>query len=185
MGKLLMCIFGGWFGLHKFAEKKVGMGVLYLFTGGLFCIGWFVDCIKYFTGYVNGRSVTKEQTAAAAAQPVEPESPYIFLSFKVAGVTFKNGRKTRQAILRAFKWGDEDIETIDLEPYIFEGNDAVYVKFNDQIIGNIPSECVQTFLDYEEKYKRDNIACDIYGGNKLDDGSRTNYGCELYIRYLK
>ena len=49
MGKLLMCIFGGWFGLHKFAEKKVGMGVLYLFTGGLFCIGWFVDCIKYLS----------------------------------------------------------------------------------------------------------------------------------------
>jgi len=181
MGKLLMCIFGGWFGLHKFAEKKVGMGVLYLFTGGLFCIGWFVDCIKYFTSYVKGKSVTEARTAAAVA----PESPYIFFSFKVAGVTFKNGRKTRQAILRAFKWGDETPETVDFEKYLYEGRDAVYVKINDQIIGNVPSEHVQTFLDYEEKYKRDNIACDIYGGSKLDDGSRTNYGCEITLRYLK
>ena len=28
---------------HKFYEGKIGMGVLYLFTGGLFGIGWFVD----------------------------------------------------------------------------------------------------------------------------------------------
>ena len=185
MGKLLMCIFGGWFGLHKFAEKKVGIGVLYLFTFGLFGIGWFIDCIKYFIIYVKSKSDTMSRTATAAAQPVAPESPYIYLSFTVAGVTFKNGRKTRQAILRAFKWGDEEVETIDLEPYLFEGKDAVYVKLNDQVIGNIPSERVQTFLDYEKRYRRDNIAYDIYGGNKLDDGSRTNYGCEITVRYIK
>ena len=28
---------------HKFYEGKIGMGILYLFTGGLFGIGWFVD----------------------------------------------------------------------------------------------------------------------------------------------
>jgi len=112
-------------------------------------------------------------------------SLYIFLSFKAAGVTFKNGRKTRQAILRAFKWGDETPETVNFERYLYEGRDAVYIKINDQIIGNIPSDHVQTFLEYEEKYKRDNINCDIYGGNKLDDGSRTNYGCEIFVRYIK
>lgn len=117
--------------------------------------------------------------------PVEPESPYIFLRFKVAGVTFKNGRKTRQAILRAFKWGDETPETVDFEPYDYEGRPAVYVKINDQIIGNIPSDTTEKFLEHEKLYKRDNIHCDIYGGTKLDDGSRTNYGCEIIIRYLK
>ncbi|MFR8462077.1 MAG: TM2 domain-containing protein [Ruthenibacterium lactatiformans] len=35
----------GYFGAHKFYEGKVGMGVLYLFTLGLFGIGWFVDLI--------------------------------------------------------------------------------------------------------------------------------------------
>ena len=110
---------------------------------------------------------------------------YEFLTFKVAGVTFKNGRKTRQAILRAFKWGDETVETVDFEKYLYEGRDAVYVKINDQIVGNIPSEHTQTFLDYEKNYKRDNVHCEIYGGSKLDDGTRTNYGCEITIRYLK
>ncbi len=41
----LLCLFLGAIGAHKFYEGKVGMGILYLFTGGLFGIGWLVDCI--------------------------------------------------------------------------------------------------------------------------------------------
>ncbi len=42
---LLLCFFLGWLGAHKFYEGKVGMGVLYLFTMGLFGIGILVDFI--------------------------------------------------------------------------------------------------------------------------------------------
>ena len=41
-----LCVFLGFFGAHKFYEGKGGMGILYLFTGGLFGIGWFIDCIN-------------------------------------------------------------------------------------------------------------------------------------------
>lgn len=41
----LLCLFLGYFGAHKFYEGKIGMGILYIFTAGLFGIGWFVDCI--------------------------------------------------------------------------------------------------------------------------------------------
>ncbi len=30
---------------HKFYEGKIGMGILYFFTGGLFFIGWIMDII--------------------------------------------------------------------------------------------------------------------------------------------
>lgn len=40
-----LCLFLGGVGAHKFYEGKIGMGILYLFTVGLFGIGWFVDCI--------------------------------------------------------------------------------------------------------------------------------------------
>ena len=40
-----LCLFLGFIGAHKFYEGKVGMGILYLFTGGLLGIGWFIDCI--------------------------------------------------------------------------------------------------------------------------------------------
>lgn len=177
MGKFIACLLGGWFGLHKFMEGKVGLGILYVFTMGLFTIGWFVDCIIYLVKWLG-------EPKQPAAVMDKPEAPYIFLKFTVAGVTFKNGRKTRQAILRALKWGDEEIETVDLEPYEWEGKPAVYVKVNGQVIGNIPADTVETFIEYERKYKRGNIRCDVYGGSILDDGSRTNYGSEITIRYI-
>lgn len=42
---LLLCFFLGCFGGHKFYEGKAGMGVLYIFTVGLFGIGVIVDFI--------------------------------------------------------------------------------------------------------------------------------------------
>ncbi len=42
----LLCFFLGYLGAHKFYEGKAGTGILYLFTAGLFGIGWFVDCIN-------------------------------------------------------------------------------------------------------------------------------------------
>ncbi|MCC8022594.1 MAG: NINE protein [Clostridiales bacterium] len=45
----LLCFFLGFLGVHKFYEGKIGMGILYLFTGGLFGIGWFVDWIVILT----------------------------------------------------------------------------------------------------------------------------------------
>ena len=41
----LLCFFLGYFGAHKFYEGKVGMGILYILTFGLFGIGWLIDCI--------------------------------------------------------------------------------------------------------------------------------------------
>ena len=42
----LLCLFFGYFGAHKFYEGKAGTGLLYLFTFGLFGIGWIIDCIN-------------------------------------------------------------------------------------------------------------------------------------------
>lgn len=42
---LLLCVFLGVFGAHKFYEGKIGMGILYLFTGGLFGLGAIIDFI--------------------------------------------------------------------------------------------------------------------------------------------
>ncbi|MBR5372165.1 MAG: TM2 domain-containing protein [Oscillospiraceae bacterium] len=41
-----LCLFLGFLGAHKFYEGKTGTGIVYLFTFGLFGIGWFIDCIS-------------------------------------------------------------------------------------------------------------------------------------------
>ena len=38
-----LCFFLGFLGAHKFYEGKAGMGILYLFTCGLFGIGLIID----------------------------------------------------------------------------------------------------------------------------------------------
>lgn len=40
---LLLCIFFGYLGAHKFYEENTTMGLVYLFTCGLFGIGWIID----------------------------------------------------------------------------------------------------------------------------------------------
>lgn len=42
---LLLCIFFGWFGAHKYYESKVIQGVIYSLTLGLFGFGWIIDTI--------------------------------------------------------------------------------------------------------------------------------------------
>lgn len=42
---LMIVFFGGMFGVHKFIKHEYTIGVIYLFTCGLFGIGWFLDLI--------------------------------------------------------------------------------------------------------------------------------------------
>lgn len=42
----VLCLFLGFVGAHKFYEGKIGMGVLYIFTGAVFGIGWIIDLIS-------------------------------------------------------------------------------------------------------------------------------------------
>ena len=42
----LLCFFLGGFGAHKFYEGKAGLGILYIFTFGLFGIGVLIDLIS-------------------------------------------------------------------------------------------------------------------------------------------
>ena len=45
MVDFLITLFLGYLGIHKFKQGKVGIGFLYLFTFGLFGIGWIVDVV--------------------------------------------------------------------------------------------------------------------------------------------
>ena len=67
---------------------------------------------------------------------------YSFIS-RIAGVTFKNedGRK-RQTIIRKMGKGYKDniSSHIRLDRYLFEGEDAIAVLFDDSQIGNIPRD---------------------------------------------
>lgn len=43
---LLLCLFFGYLGIHRFYEGKVGTGIIYFFTLGLFGLGWLYDIVR-------------------------------------------------------------------------------------------------------------------------------------------
>lgn len=61
---LILAIFLGWFGIHRFYVGKVGTGILWFLTCGMFCFGWFIDigkiaCNRFTDGggrLIGGRS---------------------------------------------------------------------------------------------------------------------------------
>lgn len=75
MSKFLVTLFLGWAGVHKFMEKKTGMGVLYLCTFGLFGIGWLIDII------ISARNLKQFD--------VKPVSQYVNTTAQVAGTYYK------------------------------------------------------------------------------------------------
>lgn len=48
---LLLCLFFGYFVLHHFYVGKIGWGIVYFFTIGLFGLGWFFDFILIAVGH--------------------------------------------------------------------------------------------------------------------------------------
>lgn len=44
----IICLLGGWFGLHKFIKGEIFWGIVYACTGGFFGIGYILDCVFGF-----------------------------------------------------------------------------------------------------------------------------------------
>lgn len=58
---LILCVLLGYLGAHYFYTRRVGMGFLYLFTLGLFGIGWIVDIVRIAARHFKaGYNVTLE-----------------------------------------------------------------------------------------------------------------------------
>lgn len=83
-----ICLFFGIIGVHKFKEKKILWGILYLLTCGLFGIGWIYDCIKYFIIAANGGRKVNTQYNVSKKTVKKKNSKRLFLWIPVVSLIF-------------------------------------------------------------------------------------------------
>ena len=62
----MLWFFLGFAGVHKFYLGRMGWGILYLLTGGLFFVGWFIDLFTLPSQVRQANSEMRSETAGAA-----------------------------------------------------------------------------------------------------------------------
>jgi len=131
--------------------------------------------------------IESEIVVEPVVSSIETVSGFEYEEIRVAGVTFKTGRKSRQAMLRKIK--NEEDEYADylefgIEEHEYEGKPAFAVLVNDEQIGNLPANMVQWFIDNSERV----VAIDgieIVGGGENLDGEKLNYGARITLKLRK
>ena len=66
--EFFLCLFFGYFGVHRFYRKQKGIGFVYLFTLGIFGLGWLVDSIILLVKVIEQTKKPVPQKVTASAQ---------------------------------------------------------------------------------------------------------------------
>lgn len=105
--------FLGFFGVHKFVRGEIGIGILYIFTGGLFGIGWLYDCITALSAAIKADArmrAVAEADAAAQARAAE----------QVERARADEDARKRRREIRAQAFGD----SVEAIPRVLVGTDG-------------------------------------------------------------
>lgn len=113
MGKFILVLLLGWSGIHKFIEKKTVLGTIYLFTLGLFGIGWLIDIVLAFK--------------AMNTQTISNDMQLVFSNdFMIVGAQYecrKNKKEMRQNIIKKMRPGMH----VHVEKYSYNGSPAYMI----------------------------------------------------------
>lgn len=164
----------GLFGLFGNTDDKAALagGSVLLIAGGVVLV------------YLDKKNPAPATEPAVNVAPAPARNTDTF-TFKAAGVTFNNGRKTRQAILRKIYWRDEPFLRVSytLREYDFEGSPAIGVYANGEQIGNVPKDDVSFVLPLLDKIAK--ISVNVSGGGQTESGENINFGATVTITYTK
>lgn len=99
--------------------------------------------------------------------------------FKIVGVSFRNGRRSRQTILRQIHFGDPPYNgnvSIRLQKQDYEGEEAIGVYANEEQVGFISRDDLPWLLEHWNEYSRV-LEYKVYGGGEV------SYGMEILAAF--
>lgn len=194
--ELLLCIFLGYFGVHRFYAGKKKSGFLYLFTVGLCGIGWIYDIIAISIRILNKKSkprvLTEEDFRAAGVTYHEKNIEKLACSnpdWKSSTTQIIEAGKSEQRIYR-YNYINKPVKLIP-EPNNEHDENAVAVLIAGELVGYISrgdNLHVKDILDNREIIS---ISGFIGGGEyKIisDDGSISKFedrhSVNIRIKYI-
>lgn len=105
---------------------------------------------------------------------------YQYIAYKIVGVTFKNGRKSRQTILRHIKYLDSPFDTnkaeVSVIPFLYENHPAFEIRVNNEPVGNISAEDISSL---NEIYSQ---IVDVFTLQVKGNGKEQPFGAEIVFR---
>lgn len=187
MGKFLVTLLLGWLGVHKFMEKKTILGVIYLFSFGLFGIGWLVDIIiaatklksKSTKNNVLRIDVVGEYFRKGEISSLVSGNPLYNLSDANFVQKIEPGKHIYQ-----FKYREAEAQLVP-EPNNPHDANAIKVLIDDVHVGYIPSERCVELKKIMKRIK--SVNAHIHGGNHKYHSNyevfktESDFAIELYI----
>lgn len=188
---LVLFIFGvaGVAGIEAWAGKIL---FLLIASGGVFMLV-LPFAMKAKEKEKSQQQIQRQPVSSAPTPPAEfinaaghlQGSLYEFVPVRVAGVTFKNGRRHRQTILRQIYWKDEPYHKgieVTLRQGEYEGQPTVEVWANEEQIGFVPKEQLPFFLNNWHRY-HSAFDLEVSGGGNMPDGEQVPFGAEFTARF--
>lgn len=131
--ELLLCIFLGYFGAHRFYAGKTKSALLYLFTMGLFGLGWLFDIVE-ITVRVIKEALAKRNLNPDAKRQISTVRGTAELTYHYDDVKFYPPEEILEGVdISKFRTGDEI--TLVQEPENEYDPRAVALYIKDQKIG--------------------------------------------------
>ncbi|MDR3239227.1 MAG: TM2 domain-containing protein [Clostridiales bacterium] len=56
LAAVMLCLFLGYLGIHRFYVGKIGTGLIWFFTGGFFGVGWLLDLLFILLGFFRDKA---------------------------------------------------------------------------------------------------------------------------------
>lgn len=167
----IIVLFLGILGIHKFIEGNTKLGIIYLFTGGLFGIGWIIDIIKALAELINDNASAKSRENKVVKEEIviDRENNISTINNKIRKSTRKfaffddESRYLQYAYydveVKGIEYRDFDISKIEIEHQLYFDTEpenqydpnAIKILYDNIFIGYIPKNNLQKMmLDYSD-----------------------------------